>query len=143
MKRILFIAVFFCAGKAAFAQETLFPKPVIPGDTFEVSAQGDTLWVLKHSQYMRALSIAQKFAVTDSMLMLQEMKIQKLNAVIAEKDSIIELNKAGFERYRGLWEESDKKLEKTRIKLVKARRMTLIAALGSGALGAVLVAILK
>lgn len=110
---LLFPMVFASLGMV-HAQE--LPLPVYSGESFTVPANYDTVWILKNSQYNRAIKIAMKQEIDSSSAALLEQKVILLNQIIAEQDSLITLNRQGYLHYRDLWQTTDLKLEEAEIK---------------------------
>ena len=118
------LALIPIAFSPAYGQGMKFPQPLHPGETITIPAGFDTLyWLLKNSQYNMAIQTAQKLEIADSTIV--KFKANELNykKVIAEKDSIVQAYKEGYDHYKVLWEETDVKLEKAEIKNLGLWRM--------------------
>jgi len=112
---ILFLLSFVIL--SAEAQEVKFPVPIYPGETFTVPIKYDTLfWLLKDSQYQTALAKAQKLVIADSTIKILRMKNDRLERIVAEKDSVLKITQEGYEHYKELWRQTDFKLEKAELK---------------------------
>jgi hypothetical protein len=108
MKKILIIALVFISLKS-FAQE--YPQEIKPGQSKNVSTTTDTLWVIKNSQFNRALKSGMELDVCHEKEKTLNQIIEKKDLVISKKDSSLNDIKTGYDRYKTKWEESDKKLE--------------------------------
>jgi len=117
-------------------REIPFPVPVLPGERFTVPSNLDTLWLLKHAQYKRALKLAKKSEIDSTMVALLEQKQALLSEIITQKDSIIALQRAGYVHYRELWDKTDRELEAVEIQNGKLKRSRILFALVGAALGA-------
>jgi hypothetical protein len=126
----------------AYAQETVFPIPVVPGEpVLDVPANFDTLWVLKHSQYKNCIKSVNELVFADSMYQLLDRKSILLQNIIANKDSIIRFNADAYARYVALWDKTDKQLEAVELENVSLRRQRLYFGLG-GVVAGLLVGLL-
>lgn len=129
---VLVILVLPCL---VFCQDIEFPHPLEPGQKFTAPANLDTLfWVLKSSQYDRALKNAAELENANETIQTLELKAANQQEIITKKDSTIADLNEGFERYKDLWEETDRKLEESEVKVLKLRRFTFLSGiLGIGA----------
>lgn len=123
--RILLSCFFIALVSPLFAQD--FPIDLVPGDTFQVQAQYDNLeverlWLLTDRQYKTALKKVLKYNINLEIEETLNKKIEILDQIIVEKDSIIALNRRGYIHYRDLWEETDRKLEEEEIRSSKNLR---------------------
>lgn len=116
----------------ADAQEKSYPLPVKAGQRFTGSASVDTLfWVLKSSQYDKAISDLKSFKASVEIL---EMKTGNLKAIIANKDSTIADFKVEKDRLAKKWEATNMKLEDKEVEVLKLRRWTIFSGIiGIGA----------
>ncbi len=117
-------------------REIPFPVPVLPGERFTVPANLDTLWLLKHTQYKRALKLAKKSEIDSTMVALLEQKQALLSEIITQKDSLIALHREGYVHYRELWDKTDRELEAVEIQNGKLKRSRILFALVGAVLGA-------
>ncbi len=126
--KIVWLFIIFIWGSPVFSQneQTDFPISVLPRQSFDVPANFDTLWVLKNSQYKKAIKIALKLEIDSTLVVLLEQKHIKLWEIISAKDSIIVLTKEGYIHYRDLWEETDRALEEAEIKAASRWRFVTI-----------------
>ena len=85
------------------------------------------VWVLKHSQYKRALKIAKVHELDSLKIDLLKLRFDLNKQIVTEKDSLIAAYSRGYERYLKLWEETSIKLEEAEVKAVKRFRNGLIA----------------
>lgn len=136
MKIFFTIVITLALSMAAFAQapDSGFPLPIEGGRTFEVPRGFDYVWLLTHSQYKEAVKQGRKLELADSINVLLELKNEKLQDVIAEKDSIITLSQRGYHHYRDLWQQTDRELEEAEIKAAKRWRFAVVGFMvGAGA----------
>lgn len=138
MKKLVGLMICWAMAGALNAQEREipFPVPVLPGERFTVPSNLDTLWLLKHAQYKRALKLAKKSEIDSTMVALLEQKQALLSEIITQKDSIIALQRAGYVHYRELWDKTDRELEAVEIQNGKLKRSRILFALVGAALGA-------
>jgi len=121
--RLLFVLVISVLSFNIQAQDVEFPQPIIPGQSvFDVPAEFDTLWILKHSQYKNCIKNSKELVLADSMYQLLDKKSQLLQNIVAEKDSIIKYNSEAYQHYLALWEKTDKQLESVELKNVSIKR---------------------
>jgi hypothetical protein len=125
MKAILIFLLFSASSLFAQGEESSFPFYVLGGERFTVPAKYDTVWVLNHNQYKNAIKTAIKQDLDSTMAAILARKTQLLNEILAEKDSVIALNREGYLHYRDLWEETDLKLEEAEIKAAQRWRFGL------------------
>ena len=127
MKKLL--TLFFClfAGSliAQEAGQVEYPFYVLPGEQFRVPSNSDTLWVFDHHTYKNAVKMALRSEMTDSLNYYFELKNQKLQEVIVNKDSIIAVTGRGYVHYRDLWDKTDRELEEAEIKAAQRWRFAL------------------
>lgn len=135
MKITMAVLVLFVLPCVAFCQNIEFPHPLEPGQRFTTPTNMDTLfWVLKSSQYDKALNNAAELENSKETTRTLELKTNSLQEIIAKKDSTISDLNEGFERYKNLWEETDRKLEDSEVRVLKLRRATFLSGiLGIGA----------
>jgi len=140
MKPVIFTILMLTLPILAQGQEIEFPHPLKPGERFRGSAAVDSLfWVLKSSQYNRAISDLENYKTSVEIL---ETKAGKLEEIIANKDSTISDFKFEKERLVKKWEETHMKLEDSEVKVLKLKRWTLfsgVLGVGAGVLVGVLV----
>lgn len=118
---ILFALCVLLSTGQLFAQATKsqYPKYILGGMTVRVPETLDTLWVLKHSQYKKAIEIARLHELDTATIELLKRKFGLQQEVSAQKDSLIVLYKEGYFHYRDLWQETDEKLEEAEVKASK------------------------
>lgn len=143
LKRPTIAALFFFTTAlfltAELHAQVQFPVPVLPGERFTVPTNLDTLWLLRNSQFKRAVKIAKKAEIDSATAALLEQKTVLLNEILVEKDSLIALNRKGYIHYRDLWEKTDRELEEVEVKNDKLKRSRMMFALVGAVLGAVAV----
>jgi hypothetical protein len=112
------------AFSSVHSQGIEFPQPLYPGEKITIPAGYDTLyWLLKNSQYNKAIQTAKKLEIADATIDKFEANELNYKNLIAEKDSMIQAYKKGYDHYKVLWEETDVKLEKAEIKNLGQWRM--------------------
>ena len=140
MKPVIFTILMLTLPVLAQGQEIEFPYPLKPGERFRGSAEVDSLfWVLKSSQYNKAISDLENYKKSVEIL---ETKAAKLEEIIANKDSTISDFKVGKDRLVKKWEETHMKLEDSEVKVLKLKKWTLfsgVLGVGAGVLLGVLV----
>ncbi|MGH1365413.1 MAG: hypothetical protein ACRBF0_17760 [Calditrichia bacterium] len=117
------------------------PVTIAPGKTKQVTAGGETLVVVPISEIRKAISESKKVEISDSMIALLHKKSMMLNQVISEKDSIIVLNRMGYERYLALWEKDSAKLEDAEVRIEDLKRSRFMTGFYSLLAGAAVVGI--
>ena len=132
MRPVIFTILMLTLPILAQGQEIEFPHPLKPGERFRGSAEVDSLfWVLKSSQYNKAISDVENFKTSVDLL---ETKVGKLEETIVNKDSTISDFKVEKDRLVKKWEETHIKLEDSEVKVLKLKRWTLFSGvLGVGA----------
>ena len=122
------------------SQKVEYPYPLKPGERFRGSAEVDSLfWVLKSSQYDKAISDLENYKASVEIL---ETKAAKLEEIIANKDSTISNFKVEKDRLVKKWEATHMKLEDSEVKVLKLKKWTLfsgVLGVGAGVLLGVLV----
>ena len=140
MKPVIFTILMLTLPVLAQGQEIEFPYPLKPGERFRGSAEVDSLfWVLKSSQYNKAISNLENYKKSVEIL---ETKAGKLEEIIANKDSTISDFKVEKDRLVKKWEETHMKLEDSEVKVLKLKKWTLfsgVLGVGAGVLLGVLV----
>lgn len=121
-----------------WAQE---PVTIAPGKTKQVTAGNETLVVVPISEIRKAVAESKKVEISDSMIALLHKKTILLNRVISEKDSIIVLNRMGYERYVALWEENSSQLEEAEVRIEDLKRSRFMTGFYSLLAGAAIVGI--
>ncbi len=112
--------------------------PILPGQTQTITAERDTLMVVKYSEMKEAIKASKHLEIADTMIILLEEKTERLKQIINEKDSIIALNREGYIHYRDLWETTDLELEEAQIRIEELKRSRLKTGIMSGLLTGVL-----
>ena len=113
-------------------QENDFPYPMAPGDRYGARTVGskDTLLVVTYNQLNSLLLKGDELELSKrekelllkkiSLLEKKSDKLQEKNilfqTIIAEKDTLIRLNREGYMHYRNLWDRTNHELEKAEIK---------------------------
>ena len=115
---LIFVLLIFCQ-LSAQEEKSGYPFSVLGGETIKTPASQDTLWILKHSQYKKYVKESMKYELKNKEISLLKKKIGLKELLSAEKDSLIIIYKDGYGHYRGLWTETDKKLETARIQASK------------------------
>jgi len=109
----------FCAALTnAQPRETPFDVP--PGESFTVPGDADSppWWILNNGQYRKALADVKELEIAKKLITKQEEKIAEQNKIIeAQAVTVAELQK-GYDHYKQLWAQSDKKLEDCKIEKV-------------------------
>jgi len=140
MKPVIFTILMLTLPVLAQGQEIEFPYPLKPGERFRGSAEVDSLfWVLKSSQYNKAISNLENYKKSVEIL---ETKAAKLEEIITNKDSTISDFKVEKDRLVKKWEETHMKLEDSEVKVLKLKKWTLfsgVLGVGAGVLLGVLV----
>ncbi len=140
MKPVIFTILMLTLPVLAQGQEIEFPYPLKPGERFRGSAEVDSLfWVLKSSQYNKAISNLENYKKSVEIL---ETKAVKLEEIITNKDSTISDFKVEKDRLVKKWEETHMKLEDSEVKVLKLKKWTLfsgVLGVGAGVLLGVLV----
>ena len=140
MKPVIFTILMLTLPILAQGQEKEYPYPLKPGERFQGSVQVDSLfWVLKSSQYDKAISNLENYKKSVEIL---ETKVGKLEEIITNKDSTISDYKFEKDRLVKKWEETHMKLEDSEVKVLKLKRWTLfsgVLGVGAGVLLGVLV----
>ena len=140
MKPVIFTILMLTLPVLAQGQEIEFPYPLKPGERFRGSAEVDSLfWVLKSSQYDKAISNLENYKKSVEIL---ETKVGKLEEIIANKDSTISDFKVEKDRLVKKWEATHMKLEDSEVKVLKLKKWTLfsgVLGVGAGVLLGVLV----
>lgn len=140
MKPVIFTILMLTLPVLAQGQEIEFPYPLKPGERFRGSAEVDSLfWVLKSSQYNKAISDLENYKKSVEIL---ETKAGKLEEIIANKDSTISDFKVEKDRLVKKWEATHMKLEDSEVKVLKLKKWTLfsgVLGVGAGVLLGVLV----
>ena len=125
MKPVIFTILMLTLPVLAQGQEKEFPYPLKPGERFRGSAEVDSLfWVLKSSQYNKAISNLENYKKSVEIL---ETKAVKLEEIITNKDSTISDFKVEKDRLVKKWEETHMKLEDAKVKILKLKRWTIIS----------------
>ncbi|MFQ5652145.1 MAG: hypothetical protein ACE5IY_19625 [bacterium] len=99
-----------------------YPFYLLPGEQLQAPRNADTLWIFDQTTYKNAIKKALKLELSDSLVVLLEVKSGKLDEVIKEKDSIIALSHKGYIHYRDLWQKTDQELEQAEIKAAQRWR---------------------
>ncbi len=140
MKPVIITILMLMLPALAQGQEIEFPYPLKPGERFRGSAEVDSLfWVLKSSQYDKAISNLENYKKSVEIL---ETKVGKLEEIIANKDSTISDFKVEKDRLVKKWEATHMKLEDSEVKVLKLKKWTLfsgVLGVGAGVLLGVLV----
>lgn len=132
---ICIVLVFLCP-MLLHAQDIEYPHPLKPGKNFKGSAAVDTLfWVLKSTQYNNCLRNTLDLKTSKSLNEALTLKADKLEQVVAKKDSTITDLTQGYNRYKNMWEETDRKLEEQEIKVLKLKRAAFISGFAGIGLG--------
>lgn len=143
MKPVIFTILMLTLPILAQGQEKEFPYPLKPGERFRGSAEVDSLfWVLKSSQYNKAISNLSNLENYKKSVEILETKAGKLEEIITNKDSTISDFKVEKDRLVKKWEETHMKLEDSEVKVLKLKRWTLfsgVLGVGAGVLLGVLV----
>ncbi len=132
MKPVIFTILMLALPILAQGQEKEYPYPLKPGERFRGSAEVDSLfWVLKSSQYNKAISDLKNYKKSVETL---ETKSMKLEESIANKDSTISDFKVERARLVKKWEDTHMKLEDSEVKALKFKKWTIFSGvLGVGA----------
>lgn len=115
-----------------------YPKYVLPGTSFKVIAEGDTMWILQNHQLKKALKKSDSLKVLQEENTVLEKKIDDLQKIIAIKDQEVADLDSSYTRYKDMWTESDKKLEKAEVKIVKLKKQRGLFLGGGAVIGVVL-----
>ncbi len=112
-----YLIVLLMLGCFCHAQEIKYPYSIV-GDgkeAFIFPAGTDTFWVLKHSQYINAVANTEKLKLSEQQLKLTKQKMEIRSEILQLKTGIIDSVKWGYEHYKDLWLQTDKKLEDAEI----------------------------
>ena len=117
MYRIL-IFIFLSFSFSLSQEKTKYPYPIVGDGQTEVvfPASQDTFWVFKHSQYLKALGKVDSLRIVQEQLSLLNKKFELQNEIVKLQLSITDTVKFGYNHYKNLWIETDRKLEKAEIK---------------------------
>lgn len=113
MNKILLI-IFF-AVSMALGQ---YPKAIV-GDgvkPYVFPANSDTFWILRDSQYKNALKKKDSLDIARQELSLFNKKFELQKEIAKLQLSITDTVKFGYNHYKNLWKETDRKLEDAEIK---------------------------
>jgi hypothetical protein len=135
LKISVFVIAALCLTANAGSQE--FPKPLKPGERFVATAADTLFWVLKSSQYDKAIQNGLELRKANEMIETLEQQNQAFRNIIVKKDSTITDLTAGYERYKTMWEETDKKLEDAEVRILKQRRRSFVIGILGLAVGGV------
>jgi flagellar motility protein MotE (MotC chaperone) len=140
MKKQLFILLLMFLPAVTFSQQ--YPKEVLPGKSYTVTATNDTLWVITDSQLEKCLEAGEKLEICKEITDSLKSANGKQQEVINQQDQNVKEYKEGYDRYKDKWEESDKKVEELEIKLEKQKKLTRVlcgvSAIGSALLTALI-----
>ena len=117
---MLFLWLFAFQGSSHAQVDSI--RVVQPGTSLLLDPAEDTLWVLSNRQMNKALTLAEKGRLFDSLLRKHEALKAYQDSIIARKNQIIKRLDSGYNRYTQKWDTCNRKLEQTRIKLEKARQ---------------------
>ena len=99
-----------------------YPKYILGGTTIQVPTTLDTLWILKNSQYKKAVKIAKRQQIDSQKVTILEEKEALYKKIGVEKDSLISTYRKGYLHYRDLWTDTSFKLEEAEVKASKRWR---------------------
>ena len=150
MRTIVLIAVFGIASMSRAEGEDVvkFPIDLLPGDPFRVKAQYLTpdgplkvtkLSVLPEEDLRDLTKIALEGQVDRQLVSVLEKKAHILEQLRTELQTVADLNREGYDRYRKLWLESDKLLEKEEIRSEQRFRKGFTVGAGVTAVGILVV----
>ena len=117
---MLFLLLFAFHGSSQAQVDSI--RVVQPGTSLLLDPAEDTLWVLSNRQMNKALTLAEKGRLFDSLLRKHEALKAYQDSIIARKNQIIKRLDSAYNRYTQKWDTCNRKLEQTRIKLEKARQ---------------------
>jgi hypothetical protein len=112
------IFIFFVLGNLCLCQQSSkYPYPIVgDGQTPIIfPATLDTFWVLKNSQYKKALANTDKLKITEEQISLMRRKVELSESIYKLKDSIIDTLRYGYDHYKEKWLQTDIKLEQAEI----------------------------
>jgi len=116
IKLYLAVLLILVSTAGSWAQEDGdYPLAVQGQGTFRVPA-GQRFWVLKDSQYQKALEFAKNDSLSRAMEEVLREKIQLMGLMVSHKDSTIAFYRDGYHHYTALWKETDKELEAAEVK---------------------------
>lgn len=104
---LLFLLVL--VGASAYGQAG---SVILPGNTLKVTAEKDTLWVLKNSQLLKSITIAKQYEVANERIALYDKKIELLQSQAKEKDDLTNILKKDRDFYKAKWDSAEKDLTK-------------------------------
>jgi hypothetical protein len=113
---LIFLMLSVSSPLSAQVMDKGFPRPLLPNKEETIETINDTLWILTDTQFKKSIEMAKKQKIDSSLVVNLEQKINMLNEICTEKDSLIAINRSSYFHYRDLWEKIDRKLEQAEIK---------------------------
>lgn len=112
-----------------------YPKMLSPGNVQVNYTVGDTLWVITNKQFNNTINAAIDLKYCDSLLTNYQEKCRLEEEKNQQKSQqIIELQN-GYDHYKEIWEQTDKKLENTEIDYQSEKKWKYIFGAAGAALG--------
>jgi len=108
--KIYIVLFLMLVGASAFGQAG---SVIMPGNTLKVTAEKDTLWVLKNSQLLKSITIAKQYEVANERIALYEKKVDLLQSQGKEKDDLANILKKDRDFYKAKWDSAEKDLTKS------------------------------
>ncbi len=94
-----FIALYISLFTIAICFGQNYPIPVVPGKSFTVKPDKDTLWIITDNQLENALIAVKKLQNADAQIANYQKQISIYKKQLAVKDSIIQLTKNQLDLY--------------------------------------------
>jgi len=107
--KIYILLIFVLIASVSYGQAG---SVIMPGNTLKITAENDTLWVLKNAQLLKSITIAKQFEVAKERIILFEKKIDLLESQTKEKDDLSNILKKDRDFYKAKWDSSEKDLTK-------------------------------
>lgn len=109
-KYLLLLFIISIISLNGFTQEITYPYKIKKGEKQTFENKEFDVWILKESQFDRALADSKQLDISRNLVEELENKIKALEEKDIEKDGLIETLKKDRDHYMGIWKETDKDL---------------------------------
>ena len=131
MKKGYVIVLLMLFSLAGFSQA----EYILPGETKQVSAQSDTLYVITIGQMRQAVAADKEKDLLEEEVTLLNQKITTLEQKTATLDSLAQTHQEDALFYKNSWEEAEEDLEKALQEARKQRRQKFLYGAGGVVIG--------
>ncbi len=102
---ILFPFILIFAGETKAQQK--IPVHVLPGQTYTVSPQNDTMWVMNNYFFKKTIIAKKQLKICKEQNNLYKKQSDTLNKIISEKDILLDTLKSDRDYYKNNWKNAE------------------------------------